>query len=135
MYKIPEAAWVVVTDGVHARVLHNVGKGLQLKLQQVKVIEPVDLEDDGPSGRVPPDASQSYVDEATFAKQLSHWINAAALAHEFEAMVLVADPQTLGQMRPQLHAEASRRIVGELAKTLTKSPLEDIERSLTASLD
>ncbi len=135
MYKIPEAAWVVVSDGVHARVLHNVGKGIHLKLQQVKVIEPTDLLDDGPSGRMPPEASQAYVDEATFAKQLAHWINAAALAHEFEHMLLVADPQTLGQIRPQLHAEASKRIVGELAKTLTKSPLEDIERVIIAHLD
>jgi protein required for attachment to host cells len=135
MYKIPEAAWVVVTDGVHARVMHNVGKGIHLKLQQVRVIEPADLLDDGPSGRMPPEASQAYVDEATFAKQLAHWINSAALAHEFEHMLLVADPQTLGQIRPQLHAEASKRIIGELAKTLTKSPLEDIEHVITATLD
>lgn len=135
MYKIPEGAWVLVADGVHARVLHNTGKGLELKLQQVKVIEPTDLDDDGPSGRVPPDATQSDVDEATFAKQISHWINAAALAHEFEAMLLVADPQTLGQIRPQLHVEASKRIVGELAKTLTKSPIKEIERSIAAMLD
>lgn len=135
MYKIPEGTWVVVADGTHARVLHNLGTGTRLNLHQVNVIEPTDLDDDGPSGRVPPDASQSYVDEATFAKQLSQWINAAALAHEFEAMLLVADPQTLGQIRPQLHAEATKRIVGELDKTLTKSPLEEIERSIAATLD
>jgi protein required for attachment to host cells len=135
MTKIPEAAWVVISDGAHARVLHNVGNGAQLKLQQLRLIEPTDLDDDGPSGRMPPEASQSHIDEATFAKQLAHWINAAALAQEFEHMLLVADPVTLGQIRPQLHAEASRRIIGELAKTLTGSPLEDIERSITASLD
>lgn len=135
MYKIPEAAWVVVTDGTQARVLRNVGKGIHLQLQQVREIGPHDLRDEGPSGHVPPEASPSYVDEATFAKQLVHWVNKAALANEFEHLMLIADPQTLGQIRPQLHAEASKRIVGELAKTLTGSPLEDIEKSITASLD
>lgn len=135
MVKIPEDAWVIVADGVHARLLRNTGKGMQLALQQVQVIEPSELEGDGPSGRMPPDADQSRIDEATFAKQLAHWINAAALAQKFEHLVLMADPQTLGEMRPQLHAETAKRIVGELAKTLSNAPLSDIERVLTSSLD
>lgn len=135
MVKIPENAWVVVADGVHARLLRNVGKGMQLELQQVKVIEPFELEDEGPSGRMPPDADQSHIDEATFAKQLAHWINAAALGQKFEHLLLIADPQTLGQIRPQLHAEAVKRTVGELSKTLSNATLPDIERVINASLD
>ena len=44
--------------------------------------------------------------------------------------MLVADPQTLGRMRPLLHKETSARLVRELPKTLTNSPLPDIERAL-----
>ena len=135
MYKIPEAAWVLVADGTQARLLRNAGKGIHLSLQQVREIDPSHVHEEGPSGRVPPEAGQSYVDEATFAKQLAHWINAAALAQEFEHLMLIADPQTLGQIRPQLHPEAAKRIVGELAKTLTKSSLQDIEQVVSASLD
>ena len=46
-------------------------------------------------------------------------------------LVLVADPQTLGQMRPQLHKETLQRMHGELAKTFTNSPVHDIERALS----
>jgi protein required for attachment to host cells len=47
--------------------------------------------------------------------------------------VLVADPRTLGQMRPLLHKEVGQRMVAEVSKTLTRSPLPDIERALSAS--
>ena len=33
-------------------------------------------------------------------------------------------------MRPLLHQETTRRLLGECAKTLTRAPLEDIERAL-----
>jgi protein required for attachment to host cells len=34
-------------------------------------------------------------------------------------------------MRPLLHVETTNRLLGELAKTLTNSPLADIERALS----
>ncbi len=45
--------------------------------------------------------------------------------------MLLADPQTLGRMRPLLHKETLRRLQGELAKDFTNAPLEDIERALS----
>ena len=57
-------------------------------------------------------------------------LNAAALNNEYEHLVLMADPQTLGQIRPQLHKETERRIVMEVAKTFTNAPLEDIQNAL-----
>ncbi len=130
MDKIPTGAWVVVADGGKARIFSNVGKDGAISLQQACVVEPKDLDNDGPSGHVPAEASASHIDEATFAKQLANRLNLAALKHEYAHLVLIADPQTLGQMRPQLHVETTRRMVGELAKTLTNSPVDDIEKSL-----
>jgi protein required for attachment to host cells len=52
------------------------------------------------------------------------------LTNAYAHLVLVADPQTLGQMRPQLHKETVARMHAELAKDLTNSPLADIERAL-----
>ena len=65
----------------------------------------------------------------------SHPGNIGAVARAMKNMglsdlVLVADPQTLGQMRPQLHKETLERLRGEVAKTLTNSPLEDITAAL-----
>jgi protein required for attachment to host cells len=129
--KIPTGAWIVVADGAKARFLSNVGTAAKVSLKQDRLVEPQNLDDDGPSGSMPADASGFDHDEATFAKQLAHRINAAALKQEFAHLVLVADPQTLGQMRPLLHLETSNRLLGELAKTLTNSPLADIERALS----
>ena len=134
MKAIPSQAWIVVADGGKARMLRNVGEGGKLMLKQDHLIEPQDLDDDGPSGRTPSESTESQLDEATFAKQLAHRINAAAKKQEFAHLVLIADPQTLGQMRPQLHQETQQRLLGEIGKTLTNSSLDDIERSL-ASMD
>lgn len=131
MDRIPTGTWIVVADGGKARFLSNVGSAAKVELRQDQLVEPKDLDDDGPSGSMPADADGFDLDEATFAKQLAQRINAAALTQEFAHLVLVADPKTLGQMRPLLHAETTQRLLGELAKTLTNSPLEDIERALT----
>ena len=130
MNKIPADAMVVVADGEGARLFRNVGTQQSLSLKQQEHITPKDLEDDGPSGVAPPEQTGQQTDEATFAKQLAHRLNHGALTNAYEHLVLVADPQTLGQMRPQLHKETLQRLHGELAKTLTNSPLADIERAL-----
>jgi len=130
MHKIQTGTWIVVADGSGARLFHNVGNGAKVSLKQQQLLEPKDLEDDGPSGSRPPESSEKSTDEATFAKQLANRLNAAALAQEYDHLVLMADPQTLGQLRPQLHSEATRRIVKEVAKTFTNSPVGDIEAAL-----
>lgn len=130
MQRIPAGAWIVVADGTGARLFHNVGKGATVSLKQQKLMEPDDLLDDGPSGKRPSEQSAQATDEATFAKQLAHYLNAAALKQEFADLVLMADPQTLGQLRPQLHNETTRRVIREIAKTFTNSPLEDIQAAL-----
>ncbi len=130
MQKIPTGTWIVVADGAGARLFHNIAKGATVSLKQEKLLEPKDLADDGPSGRRPTEQSEQASDEATFAKQLAHFLNAAALKQEFSDLILMADPQTLGQLRPQLHNETTRRIIKEIAKTFTNSPLEDIQAAL-----
>jgi protein required for attachment to host cells/uncharacterized membrane protein YsdA (DUF1294 family) len=130
MDTIPAGTWVVVADGTGARLLENIGKQ-GVSLRQKTMLSPVDLDHEGPSGVAPPEQTGQQTNEATFAKQLAHRLNAGALQHEYEHLVLVADPQTLGQIRPQLHQETRARLVGELAKTLTGAPLGDIERALS----
>jgi protein required for attachment to host cells len=130
MHKIPAGTWIMVADGAEARLFHNVGSATMVSLKQVKVLKPRDLLDEGPAGRRPPESDQQATDEATFAKQLAQGLNAAALRNEYEHLVLMADPQTLGQIRPQLHKEAQRRIVMEVAKTFTNAPVEDIQDAL-----
>jgi len=128
--KIPAGTLVVVADGEGARVFRNVGDDQSLSLQQQDLLELMNMNDDGPAGSMPAESTGRQLDEATFAKQLALRLNAGALKGEYAHLVLIADPQTLGHMRPLLHKETLQRMVAEIAKTLTNSPLEDIERAL-----
>lgn len=130
MDKMPNGTLVVVADGGSARTFRSKGDGKTVSLEQKDVLEPQNMNDEGPSGSRPPEARGSQNDEATFAKQLAHHLNDGALKNEYDHVVLVADPQTLGQIRPQLHKETLQRMLGEVAKTLTNSSLEDIEKAL-----
>ena len=131
MDKIPTGTWVVVADGGGARLFTNVGTEREISLRQDELIHQQDLTEAGGPGDMANDLTKlPEIGEAAFARQLAHTINDAALKHRFEHIVLVADPQTLGRMRPLLHKETSARLVGELPKTLTNSPLPDIERAL-----
>lgn len=129
MNRIPAGTWVVVADGAGARLFTNVGTDVRVSLRQDELIGQEDLA--GGPGDLPDDVVKpAEISEAAFARRLAHTINAAALQHRFEHLVLIADPQSLGRMRPLLHKETISRLVGELPKTLTNSPLEDIERAL-----
>ncbi len=130
MDRIPQNAMVVVADGESARVFRNVGTNQSVSLLQQEMLTVQNVNDEGPSGVAPPEQTGHQTDEATFAKQLAHRLNHGALTNEYAHLVLIADPQTLGQMRPQLHKETVQRLLGELAKTLTNSPVKDIERAL-----
>lgn len=131
MGKIPAGTVVVVADGGGARVFRNIGDDKALVLQQQDMLELMNMNDDGPSGALPAESSGQQINEATFAKQLAIGLNNGALKDQYTHLVLVADPQTLGRMRPLLHKETQQRLIGEIAKTLTNSPLQDIERALS----
>lgn len=131
MKAIPANTLVVVADGHRARIFRTVGDGTVIKLKHEDDLSPKDLSDDGPSGSQPSDSSPRQSDEATFAKQLAHHLNSGALDGAYANLALIADPVTLGEIRPLLHKTVETRIVAELAKTLTNAPIADIERALT----
>ena len=127
---IPHDAFVVVADGTGARFFRNSGKEGAVSLKPDGNLHPVDLDDDGPSGKRPTESSEQDTDEATFTKQLAKELYRRAHQGDFTALVLIADPRTLGQIRPILHKEVQSRIVLEHSKTLTKSKVTDIEKAL-----
>ena len=127
---IPHQALIVVADGVGARFFRNAGGSGKLQLTSEGELKPSHLGSDGPSGHRPKDSSHQETDEATFTKQLAHELYRRAHAEDFAALVLIADPQTLGQIRPLLHKEVQDRTVREVHKTLTKATVAEIERSL-----
>ena len=130
-HKIPHNALIVVADGIGARFFRNGGQDFKVSLKADGEFKPSHLNDEGPSGHRPPESSKQETDEATFAKQLAHELYRRAHSGDFAALVLIADPQTLGQIRPVLHKEVQDRMVHELHKTLTKASIADIEKALS----
>lgn len=127
MSMIPSGTMVVVADGRQARVFRNYGDTRGLKLQQDEALDAEIAHGSGPSGSQP---IENDVGEAAFAKVLAERINQAALRHRFDHIVLVADPTTLGEMRPQLHHETKQRMLAEVAKDWTNTPLDQVEKAL-----
>ncbi len=129
-HMIPHGAFIVVADGTRARFFRNTGNESHMALTADGELKPSHLNADGPAGKSPPERLQHEIDEATFAKQLANELYRRAQRGDFNALVLIADPQTLGQIRPSLHKEVQSRLIAEIAKTLTKASISGIQAAL-----
>ncbi|WOE74129.1 host attachment family protein [Alterisphingorhabdus coralli] len=130
---IPANCLVVVATGAEAKLYRNVGEDNALKLRAEGTLTPKDLLSEGPSGGHVPSSSPKETDEATFSKQLAHHLYAMEQKGDYNHLVLAADPDSLGEIRPLLHKEVTDKIVLEMAKTLTNSSIKDIERSIQSN--
>ena len=124
-------AFVVVADGTSAHFYKNTGHEA-ISLEHLETVTPNGLSHaEGVAGRAPVEQSPQEHGEASFTTQLVHKLNAMALAHALPAeVVIVADPSSLGQMRPLYHAELRKRITREVPKNLVKSSLQDLATAL-----
>lgn len=129
--KIPNGALVVVADGTGARFFRNSGQPDKISLTLEGEFDPTNLLNETASGTRPPESSAKETDEATFAKQLANELYRRAHSGDFGALVLIADPQTLGQIRPTLHKEVKDRLISEIGKTFTNASIADIQKALT----
>lgn len=120
--------WIVIANGGTVRLLRNAGNATEVKLREEQTPR-LDQLDVGPSGSQP---QSSDIGEATFNRQLALWLNNQALNHGFDHLVLVADPVSMGELRPQLHSEVSTRIQAEVTKDWTNMDIAQITRALDA---
>jgi protein required for attachment to host cells len=54
-------------------------------------------------------------------------------ARDVPALVVVAPPKTLADLRSAFHADVKSRVIAEINKDLTRHPVGEIERHLTAA--
>ncbi len=71
------------------------------------------------------------LEETRFAVDAADMLKQRALANEFERLLIVAPPSTLGDLRKHYHKEVERRLVGEIAKDLTNHPVDQIEKIIS----
>jgi len=127
---IPNKALVLVADGGKAVFFRNTGTGGEVSLREERRATLADFSNDGPSGSQPQDSSPKDTDEATFAKKLAQSLQTMKASNGFEALVIVADPTTLGQLRSALHKTVEAAVIHSLSKDLTNQSSDEIAKAI-----
>ncbi len=145
--------WFVIADGSHARFLQRTAPSAELEPALAEeMVDPVahsfarDLKEDRP-GRsfdspgaggarhaIEPRRDPHVLRKEHFAHRVAEVINDAAAHDRFDALVLVAPPKTLGEIRAALGEPAKRRVVAESPKELIKIPRVELAGHLDAIL-
>lgn len=145
--RIAHNGFVVVADGRKMLFFRNEGDAANPHL----IVERKDVQDNPPQreqGTDSPGRASSGVgsarsafsetdfhqlEEDRFAAEVADLLKARALRGDYEELIVVAPPKTLGEMRKHYHKEVERRLTGELAKDLTSHPVDQIEKLLAAA--
>jgi protein required for attachment to host cells len=145
--QIPHNAAVLVADGRKMLFLRNEGDEVYPNLVVEHAEEQANPKDsdqktDAPglsyssvgSGRSTMDEVDFHQqEEDRFAADAADLLKRRALANDFESLIIIAPPRTLGALRKLYHSEVSARIAGELDKDLTNHPIPDIESAIKAA--
>ena len=151
--QVPHNSFVVVADGKKMLFFRNEGDTEFPKLEVEGKKETTDAPDrdqktDAPgsafssafAGRTGAGSNRSsyeetdfhQLEEDRFAAETAEMLKERALRNEFESLIIVAPPRTLGELRKHYHKEVEKRIAGEVAKDLTGHPVAEIEKILQA---
>ncbi len=125
-----EAALVLVGDSARAILVRAKGFGDGVFLLEEGRLSPQILDNDGSSGSRPEEQTSRQTDGAAFAKQPPHRLYAMHHRDDFRSLVLVADPQTLSQLRGCMHKAVEASLVRMVAKDLTNLPVPEITAAL-----
>lgn len=149
MAGIPKNALVFVGDGRKALLLRNEVDGRPPSLKTEAVFE-----DENPAthlqgtdrpghfvkgivsgqrGAVEP-TNWHELEEYRFAKRVARASEAIVRSGRATALVIVAPPRTLAQLRATLAPDVKRHIIAEIAKDLTRLPVAEIEKHIVEAL-
>ena len=127
--------WVLVADGKRATIFRNDGPSHGLApvpghryetelppdraLRSDKPGRTFDSAGDQRHGISPP-TDYHRLEKERFAEGIAKRIETAALSNEFDRLVVVAAPQTLGVLRGALGPHAKAKLIGTIDKDLTE---------------
>lgn len=128
---IPHGALVLVADGYKAILLRNEESGGDVSLREERRVTPKSLLNDGLSGSRPEAQESRQTDEAIFGMQLAETLCSAYQLGKYQALVLVANPQAIGQMRSTKHKTVTASLVLALSEEPTNHFAREIAEALT----
>ncbi len=123
----PDNTLIFMTAGEEAKLFSAAGS----KITSIDHWMPQNPDDEGVSGNSWPQPSDTESEDATFSQQVAERLCGRAHKGKFKNLVLIADPDSLGEIRPLLHQDVEEKIILELYKTLINSPMKDIEQTLS----
>jgi protein required for attachment to host cells len=145
--QVPHNSFVLVADGRKMLFFRNEGDAEFLKLEVERkrehdVGEDRDMKTDdagrtfdasGGAGRSAYEEVDFHqLEEDRFAAEAAEMLKQRALRNDFESVIIVAPPRTLGELRKHYHKEVQKRLTGEIAKDLTGHPVPEIEKIISA---
>jgi protein required for attachment to host cells len=72
------------------------------------------------------------IEQHRFTQRVAVAMEGLIREREAKALVVVAPPRTLADLRLSFHPDVQSRIIAEIAKDLTKHPIGEIEKHLMA---
>ena len=145
---IPQDAFVFVGDGRKALFLRNAGdeRFPNLKTERVLVDDNPPTHEQGTDrpGRAFKRAGTNLrsgveitdwhdLEEHRFAQRVATAMEHLVRERNAKALIVVAPPRTLADLRKAFHADVKRRIIAEIDKDLTKHPVDQIEKHLASA--
>jgi protein required for attachment to host cells len=145
--RIPHNAFVFVGDGRKALFLHNAGdeKFPNLKTERLFTDDNPPTHEQGSDrpGRAFKRAGTNLrsgvgdtdwhdLEEHRLIQRVAAAMERLVRERKVKALVIVAPPRALADLRQALHADVKERIIAEIAKDLTKHPVYEIEKHLLA---
>ncbi len=134
--RLPKNAHVAVVDGTRFVIMRNEGAPLEPKLGKAEEIN-VSATNFSAGVKHQDDAGQrtgnTDLNELAHATAAAEWLNQKAIGNAIDDLVVIADPKTLGEMRRHYHTELEKRLVGEIAKTMTNEPADRIAQAIASA--
>lgn len=143
-----KTTWILVADGAKARILERTAPGgplasatgqclaeteARLPTREIGTERPGRVHESADVMRhaMAPRVDWRRFAKAHFAKTVAGALEKAALDGKYQALILIAPPQALGDLREALGPHARALVAGEISKDLTNLP----DHELPAYLD
>ena len=139
--KMPNGTFVVVADGRKMLFFRNEGDEdypqLELDRKRKQDNPPNQEQKANEAGRSfsstgerrskMEDTDFHQLEEDRFAAETAELLYKRAFANDFEKLLVIAPPRTLGELRKHYHKEVEDRLIGEIDKDLTGHTIVEIE--------
>lgn len=144
--RVPHNSFVMVADGRKMLFFRNDGDADFPNLHVVNIAEKEnpanrDQMSDAPgrafssvgSGRSAFENTDFHeLEETRFAVETAALLKRGAIEGDFEKLIVIAPPKTLGELRKHYHKEVANRLMAEIPKDLTGHPVAEIEKIIRA---